>query len=127
MKKLFTLLLTLATIMSLLPATLTERASGKAEVRQIFKIKGIVARDKTLGKDSLVLGRHVMTCCADDIAFHGLVCKFDKDVDFKTRDWLTVTATLVPEEHKLYRRVGPVLHVSAWERTEAPDPEVATF
>ena len=92
-----------------------------------LKLRGIVARDKTLGKNSLVLGRHVMTCCADDIAFHGLVCQFDKDVDFKTRDWLTVTATFKIENHKLYNRLGPVLYVKSWQTGEKPDPEIATF
>ena len=92
-----------------------------------LRLTGLVARDKTLGDDSLVLGRHVMTCCADDISFHGLVCKFDKAVDFKTRDWLSVTATLRAEQHSLYRRVGPVLHVISWESAQRPDPEIATF
>jgi hypothetical protein len=92
-----------------------------------MRIKGLVARDKSLGKDSLVVGRHVMTCCADDISFHGLVCKFDGPIDLKTRDWITVTATLKLEEHKLYHRVGPVLYVKEWTRAEVPDPEIATF
>ena len=92
-----------------------------------MKLTGLVARDKSLGKDSLVLGRHVMTCCADDIAFHGLVCKFPENVDFKTRDWLTVTATFKIENHKLYNRLGPVLYVKSWQEGEKPDPEIATF
>ena len=92
-----------------------------------MKLKGLVARDKSLGKDSLVLGRHVMTCCADDIAFHGLVCKFPETVDFKTRDWLTVTATFKIENHKLYNRLGPILYVTEWQTGEKPDPEIATF
>jgi hypothetical protein len=92
-----------------------------------LKLTGLVARDKSLGKNSLVLGRHVMTCCADDIAFHGLVCKFPQDVDFKTRDWLTVTATFKIENHKLYNRLGPVLYVQSCEAAQCPDPELATF
>ena len=92
-----------------------------------IKLTGLVARDKSLGKDALVLGRHVMTCCADDIAFHGLVCKFPQNVDFKTRDWLTVTATFKIENHKLYNRLGPVLYVKSWQEGEKPDPEIATF
>ena len=94
---------------------------------KIIKLTGLVARDKSLGKDALVLGRHVMTCCADDIAFHGLVCKFPQNVDFKTRDWLTVTATFKIENHKLYNRLGPVLYVKSWQEGEKPDPEIATF
>ncbi len=92
-----------------------------------FRLTGLVARDKSLGNHSLVIGRHVMTCCADDITFHGLVCKFPEEVTFKTRDWLTVTAELRPEEHALYRRIGPVLYATAWETAQRPEPEIATF
>ena len=35
------------------------------------KFKGVVARDMKLGKDAIVIGRHVMTCCVDDITFAG--------------------------------------------------------
>ena len=91
------------------------------------RIKGLVARDKSLGKNELVAGRHVMTCCADDIAFHGVVCEFPENIDLKTRDWITVTATLTLKEHKLYKRLGPVLKVTSWEMAERPDPEIATF
>ena len=33
------------------------------------KFKGLVARDIKLGKDAVIIGRHVMTCCAEDIRF----------------------------------------------------------
>lgn len=88
---------------------------------------GLVARDRSLGKNAVVIGRHVMTCCEADIAYNGLVCVFPEDVSFKTRDWLTVTGTIALENHKLYHRVGPVLHAISWEPAEKPDPEIATF
>lgn len=91
------------------------------------RFTGIVARDRSLGKSALVIGRHVMTCCADDISYNGLVCLFPQSVDFKTRDWLSVTATLTLEEHALYRRVGPVLHATTWQTAQKPEVEVATF
>ena len=92
-----------------------------------LRFVGLVARDRSLGKQSMVIGRHVMTCCADDIAFNGLVCCFPEAVDYKTRDWLCVTAKIALEEHKLYRKVGPVLHALSWESADKPEPEVATF
>jgi uncharacterized repeat protein (TIGR03943 family) len=94
---------------------------------KVLRFVGIVGRDRSLGKDSLVIGRHVMTCCADDIAYHGLVCIFPEEVPFKTRHWLRVTARVAVENHKLYSKKGPVLHAIAWEDAECPDPEVATF
>ncbi len=87
------------------------------------RFKGIVARD---GADILA-GRHVMTCCVDDIAYHPLVCIFKEPTTLKTRDWVTLTGVLKLEKHKLYRGMGPVLHVTATEFAVKPAQEVATF
>ncbi len=87
------------------------------------RFKGIVARDGS----NILAGRHVMTCCADDIAYHPLVCIFAEKTTLNTRDWVTLTGRLKVEKHKLYRGVGPVLYVSATEFAVKPAQEVATF
>ena len=91
------------------------------------KFKGMVARDKQLGKTAIVIGRHVMTCCADDIAYHPLVCIFQEPSSLKTRDWVTFTGKIKVEKHKLYRGVGPVLYVTSTDFAVKPAQEVATF
>ena len=91
------------------------------------KFKGMVARDKELGKKAIVVGRHVMTCCADDIAFSGLVCNFDREVTLKTGEWVVVTAKIRVEEHKLYGSEGPVLYATDVAMTSEPKSPVATF
>jgi hypothetical protein len=91
-------------------------------------VKGLVARESKLGKNAVVIGRHIMTCCADDIAYSGLVCNFSAPVSLKTRDWITVTAKISLEPHKLYGgRRGPVLYATEYAMTSAPKQEVATF
>ena len=95
-----------------------EKYDGKT-----LRFKGMIACN---GKDILI-GRHVMTCCADDIAFQPLVCEFAERTSLKTRDWVTLTGTLKIEKHKLYRGRGPVLHVSKTEFAVKPAEEVATF
>ncbi len=92
-----------------------------------IRFKGIVARDATLGSNAVLAGRHVMTCCADDIAFHPLVCVFSEATALKTRDWATLTGTLRLEKHKLYRGIGPVLYVSSTVFAVPPVQEIATF
>jgi hypothetical protein len=91
------------------------------------KFKGMVARDKHLGKTALVIGRHVMTCCADDITFSGLVCNFDRDVSFKTGEWIMVTARIRIQSHALYGSEGPVLYATDVAATSEPKQPVATF
>ena len=92
-----------------------------------LRFKGIVARDGKLPLNTLLAGRHVMTCCAEDIAFHPLVCIFDSPTALKTRDWVTLTGTVRVEKHRLYRGSGPVLYVSACAPATPPIQEVATF
>ena len=91
------------------------------------KLKVMVARDGELGKKSAVVGRHVMTCCADDISFEGLVCNFGREVNFATRDWIVLTAKIRVERHKLYGQEGPVLYATDVALTTPPAEELATF
>ena len=94
---------------------------------KIVRFKGIVARDSSMGDKSLLAGRHVMTCCADDIAFQPLVCIFDAKTTLKTRDWATLTGEIRVEKQKLYRGEGHVLYVTNTEFAVAPAQELATF
>lgn len=88
-----------------------------------LRFKGLIARDGS----NVLAGRHVMTCCADDIAFHPLVCVFSEPTTLKTRDWAILTGKIRMEKHKLYRGVGPVLYVQTTEFAVKPAQEVATF
>ena len=93
-------------------------------------VKGMVARNSALSQNAVVIGRHIMTCCADDIAYSGLVCNFPlpSKVNLKTRDWIYVTAKIKLEKHKLYNgNVGPVLYATGFEMADEPEEVVATF
>ncbi len=95
--------------------------------RKTIRFKGLVARDASMGNNSVLAGRHVMTCCADDIAYQPLVCIFSEKTTLKTRDWVTLTGEIRVEKHKLYNGPGPVLYVKHTEFAVAPNPELATF
>ena len=91
------------------------------------KFKGLVARDRALGGKALIVGRHVMTCCADDITFSGVVCNFKNEIPYETGAWITVTAKIRVEAHRLYGQKGPVLYAVDSARTAEPAQPVATF
>lgn len=91
------------------------------------KFKGIVATDKKLPEDSFAIGRHVMTCCVDDIEYKALACINSPLKDVQRRDWLTITAKIKMDKHKLYRGKGPVLNIITAEKATPPQEEVATF
>lgn len=91
------------------------------------RFKGLVARDPKLPANCLLAGRHVMTCCENDIAFNPLVCYFKEPTPLKTREWVLLTGEIRVEKNKLYRGEGPVLYVSSSDFAVKPVQEVATF
>lgn len=94
-----------------------------------LRFKGIVARDPKLSADSFVIGRHVMTCCVNDIAYRGVICRTKGKCELASKDWVILTARFTRAFHKLYGSKGPILEVLAIEPVEplAPNEQVATF
>ncbi len=91
------------------------------------EFKGQVVVDRSIPKGCFIIGRPLMTCCADDIRFAGLACEWTDAPTLKNRDWVLVTARIAIREHACYGRVGPVLSAQAVTKVDAPENEVATF
>lgn len=90
------------------------------------KFTGVLAIDKRMPKDCFIIGRPVMTCCADDIAYKGVLC-VGRSSAMKNGDWISLTAEIKVEKHKLYQGEGPVLYLKDYAITSAPGDPVATF
>lgn len=99
----------------------------KAYEGKCVKFKGLVARDSKLPANSVIIGRHIMTCCVDDIQYGGMVATFKSAAPLKTGDWITVKGVIRLENAKVYRAKGPVVHVESTEFAVSPKQEVATF
>lgn len=91
------------------------------------KFRGIVARDNKLPSKTFIVGRHVMTCCADDITYCGLACKSAKAASLNTRDWVVVTAKISHEFSSVYGSKGPVLTALTVEMSTQPEQPLATM
>ena len=57
-----------------------------------LKIKGRALIGGGLEDDETVIGRHIMTCCVEDIQFGGLVAKYEKAQELTHGEWVIVTA-----------------------------------
>jgi len=99
----------------------------KKYVGKTLRFKGIVAVNEKFGDRTVVCGRHVMTCCVDDIEFKGCITILPNGVTLKNKDWVIITARFSKEYHRLYKCKGPVLTVTDIAMTSAPEQEVATF
>ncbi len=96
-------------------------------VNKTVLFKGIIAHNDTMPQSTCLAGRHIMTCCEDDIAYGGMLCIVPKGTFFRNRDWMLITATVKYEYHKLYEGKGPVLYAKTLVHAPAPDDPVATF
>ena len=96
-------------------------------IGKTVKFKGMVATNKRLPPDNIVIGRHIMTCCEADIQYSGLACILPQAMELKTRDWLEITAKIEMQEHTIYRGKGPVLLAKKAERCTPPEEQLATF
>lgn len=100
----------------------TDKYDGKC-----VSFKGIVAKGGGLPDGSFAVGRHIMTCCVEDISFGGLVAVWNKSDELETRDWICIKAIIKIEYNSLYKSKGPVLHTLDAVQTIAPKQEVAAF
>ena len=89
--------------------------------------KAAAARDKKFPKNVFAAGRHIMTCCVEDIQYCWLVCEWDKAEMFAARQWIRLTAKISVQRHKMYKGKGPVLQIQSVVLTNPPEQEVATF
>lgn len=75
-----------------------------------------------------VPGRMAMTCCADDTAFIGFLCKSSYVDRLKSRQWLTVTAKAHVEKRMEYNNEkGIVLHSTSLKSGKKPEEELVYF
>lgn len=68
-----------------------------------------------------------MTCCAEDMAFIGYVCQYEKADELKEKQWVKVTATVKCEYFDGYRGEGPVLHAQSVVPVKAPEDDIISF
>ena len=92
-----------------------------------LRYKGMVAHSPRLPKDDFVFGRQLMMCCANDIQFTGLICRWPEAASLEKGQWVTVTAHVDVKWHRGYGKKGPVLTVEHLEPAAPPAQPVATF
>lgn len=104
----------------------------KKYIGKRVKFKGLVYKPAKMKKGVFVPGRFAMTCCADDTAFIGFICKSDaahlEEVEqLQNKKWVTVTASVAYEFQKEYRRKGPTLYLETLEKAEKARQDFVYF
>ena len=91
------------------------------------RVKGRCAMGPGIPEGGFVFGRHVMTCCVEDIQFAGLLAMWSEVKRLKHGGWVEITADIKMENTPVYGEEGPVLYCKQAKASVPCDPEVATF
>lgn len=96
-------------------------------VGKTIQFVGMVLKPDDFPKGFFIPGRMAMTCCAEDMAFLGYACEYDKAADLTEKQWVKVTAKVAKEYFADYRGEGPVLKAISVEQTRPPKEEIISF
>ena len=94
---------------------------------KVVRFTARVLRTPAFPKGSFLPGRNAMTCCADDVAFIGVLCYFDQAASLKSRQWVEITARLRWQYCEAYKDEGPVLYAASVEQTQPPKEDLVYF
>lgn len=96
-------------------------------IGKTVQFTAMVLKPEGFPKGYFVPGRMAMTCCADDMAFLGFACEYDKADSLTNKQWVKVTAKAACEYFADYQGEGPVLKAVSVEQTQAPKEEIISF
>ncbi|MDO5603437.1 MAG: GTP-binding protein [Oscillospiraceae bacterium] len=89
--------------------------------------KAMVCLTDRAPKGCFAPGRFGMTCCIEDVAFVGLLCRYDGMQNLQQRQWIDLTARAGIIEHKIYEGKGPLLTALSVEKADPPAEELVYF
>lgn len=99
-----------------------KKYKGKRVTFRAFAVK-----NPTFPKNTFAVGRHIMTCCVEDIQFYWLEVKHDQSIQPRNKQWVMITAKIDIVQKLLQRKAMPVLIPEAVENADPPAQEVCTF
>lgn len=96
-------------------------------IGKTIQFTAMVLKPNEFPKGFFIPGRMAMTCCAEDMAFLGFACEYDKADTLTEKQWVKVTAKVAKEYFADYEGEGPVLKAISVEQTKAPKEPVISF
>lgn len=85
---------------------------------------GMVMKKSKEQKDTCIIGRFAMTCCADDLSLFGFICDYEKTEELELDDWVNVRAVIDKDFAEKYNLWYPVLTVISIEKCQVPQKEI---
>ncbi len=89
--------------------------------------KGVAVRNSTFPPNIFAVGRHIMTCCVEDIQYSWIAAQYGRNFLPRKNHWVTVTGAVEVRFNQVQGVFVPMLHVTKLTDAEPPEQEVATF
>ena len=89
--------------------------------------RGFAVKNPSFPKNVFAVGRHIMTCCVEDIQYYWLELRHDKSIEPRNQQWIMVTAKIDIVQKMLQRKAMPVLIAETVANADPPQQEVCTF
>ena len=83
-----------------------------------ISVNGFVFRNEDFEKDKFVIARNMIICCESDPAVVGIMCKYDKAVDFENDTWIKVEGTL--DKYTYNDFTIPIINVEKIQKINTP-------
>lgn len=89
--------------------------------------KGRAVKNSSFPPNVFAVGRHIMTCCVDDIQYCWVAAQYGRNFKPHKDHWVTVTGVIEVRFNQMQGQFIPMLHVTKLTDAEPPEQEVATF
>lgn len=90
-------------------------------------VKVQAVTDKRFPDGYCAMGRHIMTCCVEDITYCPLVARICEGMQITNSGWYMILADIDFRFSRLYGKKGPVFMLREIESAQPPQQQVATF
>lgn len=71
-----------------------------------------------------VAGRHVMTCCAEDMQFTGIICSYMKSYELANEEWVSVSGIIKETFDEDLKKRLPICRVLELNQIDPPEEEI---
>ncbi len=89
--------------------------------------KALAVKNPTFPPNIFAVGRHIMTCCVEDIQYSWIAAQYGRNFQPHKDHWVTVTGAIEVRFNQMQGVFVPMLHVTKLNDAEPPEQEVATF
>ena len=89
--------------------------------------RALAVKNPTFPPNIFAVGRHIMTCCVEDIQYSWIAAQYGRPFKPRKNHWIMVSGAIEVRFNQMQGVFVPMLHVTKLADADPPEQEVATF